>query len=115
MKKDNNATATKKDLQEMEIRVRESTKKDLQELRAETRNDLQATEKKLTQSFSRDLQATESRLKNDMQAMETRLMQHFNVVAENLVHDFHGVFKDRLEQHEDRIVRLEQHAGLTRT
>ncbi|OGJ58141.1 hypothetical protein A3H22_00080 [Candidatus Peribacteria bacterium RIFCSPLOWO2_12_FULL_55_15] len=50
--------------------------------------------------------------KKDLQAMETRLVQHFNVVAENLVHDFKGIFKDRLEQHEDRIVRLEQHVGL---
>lgn len=71
MLKDDQATATKKDLQEM----KEGTKKDLQ-------------------------------------AMEKRLVQHFNVVAENLVYDFQGVFKDRLEQHEDRIVRLEQHAGL---
>lgn len=82
MKKDDHTVATKADLQAMEKR----TKKDLQELRLET--------------------------KKDLQAMETRLVQHFNVVAENLVHDFKGIFKDRLEQHEDRIVLLEQHVGL---
>lgn len=42
------------------------------------------------------------------------ITQHMNVVAENLVHDFNGIFKDRLEQHEDRITRLEEHTGLAR-
>lgn len=78
-----------------------ATKKDLQAMEKRTKKDLQAVEKRLTEAT-----------KKDLQAMETRLVQHFNVVAENLVHDFKGIFKDRLEQHEDRIVRLEQHVGL---
>lgn len=41
---------------------------------------------------------------------ETR--HHFDVVAENIKHDFQGAFHDRLEQHEDRIVRLEERVGL---
>lgn len=82
MKKDDQTAATKKDLQELRL----ETKKDLAELKVG--------------------------VKRDLREMEGRLVQHFNVVAENLVHDFKGIFKDRLEQHEDRIVRLEQHAGL---
>lgn len=42
---------------------------------------------------------------------ETR--RHFDVVAENIKHDFlHGALPDKIEQHEDRIVRLETHVGL---
>ncbi|OGJ57285.1 hypothetical protein A2789_03745 [Candidatus Peribacteria bacterium RIFCSPHIGHO2_01_FULL_54_22] len=42
---------------------------------------------------------------------ETR--HYFDVVAENIKHDFlHGALPDKIEQHEDRIVRLEQHVGL---
>jgi len=43
------------------------------------------------------------------EAEETR--RHFDVVAEDIKHDFKGAFHDKLEQHEDRIIRLEQHAG----
>ena len=71
-----------------------ATKKDLKELREEMKKDFKELKEK------------------DLREMEDRLMQHFNVVAENLVRDFQGIFKDRLEQHEDRIVCLEQHAGL---
>ena len=46
--------------------------------------------------------------KKDLQLLEERLVQHFNVVAENLVHDFKGIFEDRLEQHSDR---FHQHEG----
>lgn len=44
------------------------------------------------------------------EAEETR--RHFDVVAENIKHDFQGAFHDKLEQHDDRIVRLEEHVGL---
>jgi hypothetical protein len=40
------------------------------------------------------------------------LHEHFGVVAENIKHDFRGAFADKLDQHEDRIVRLERRAGL---
>ena len=36
------------------------------------------------------------------------VMQHFNLVAENMHHDFNGSFHDRLVQHEDRFVRVER-------
>ena len=48
-------------------------------------------------------------IKNE--AEETR--RHFNVVAENIHHDMlKGALNDKVEQHEDRIQLLEQHAGL---
>lgn len=65
-----------------------------------------------------DLQKLEERTDTKMDAkfekFAATITQHMNVVAENLVHDFNGIFKDRLEQHEDRIVRLEKHVGLVR-
>ncbi len=70
-----------------------ATKKDIKELREELKKDIKELKEK------------------NLSDMERRLVQHFNVVAENLVYDFKGVFKDRLEQHEDRIVRLEHHTG----
>jgi len=45
-------------------------------------------------------------------ASEVRTKEHFDLVAENLTHDFQSAFRDKLEQHEDRIVRLERDAGL---
>lgn len=77
---------------------------------AATRKDLRILEKKM--ATKKDLQELRTEAKKDLREMEERLVQHFNVVAENLVHDFKGIFKDRLEQHEDRIVRLEQHVGI---
>ena len=50
--------------------------------------------------------------KKDLHELEERLKLHFETVAENLLHDFQGIFKDRLEQHEDRLRRLEQYTGL---
>lgn len=47
-------------------------------------------------------------------ASEKRTKEHFDVVAENLHYDFLGAHKDKIENHEDRIVRLEQRAGLAR-
>lgn len=53
-----------------------------------------------------------ARLEARLDQMEKDLMRYFKVVAEDLTHDYRGIFKDRLEQHDDRIVRLEQHTGL---
>ena len=45
-------------------------------------------------------------------ASEDRIKHYFDVVAENIKHDFlRGALPDKIEQHEDRIIRLEQHAG----
>ena len=41
------------------------------------------------------------------------LKQHFDVIAENIRHDLlKGALHDKIEQHDDRILHLEQHAGL---
>lgn len=52
-------------------------------------------------------------------AAEIRTKEHFDVVAENLRHDYAGAFEDKLgqhtdtiERHEDRLLRLERRAGL---
>lgn len=42
---------------------------------------------------------------------ETR--RHFDVVYENMRHDLlKGALNDKVEQHEDRIQKLEEHTGL---
>ncbi|OGJ62745.1 hypothetical protein A3D12_01660 [Candidatus Peribacteria bacterium RIFCSPHIGHO2_02_FULL_55_24] len=41
---------------------------------------------------------------------ETR--RHFDVVAENLHYDFKGALNDKIQNHENRIVHLEEHVGL---
>lgn len=45
--------------------------------------------------------------KADLLEMEDRLQHYFDLVAENMREDFKGAFHDRMEQHEDRITRLE--------
>ena len=69
-------------------------------------------------------QQTEQRFADMEERMEKRMEEritkegketrhHFDVVAENIKHDFlHGALPDKIEQHEDRIVRLEQHVSL---
>lgn len=51
-------------------------------------------------------------LEEQIAVSETRMKDHFDLVAENIRHDFNGAFGDKIEQHEDRLVRLERHAGL---
>lgn len=40
---------------------------------------------------------------------EQRVIQEFHVVTEDIVHNFQGAFHDKLDQHENRIDRLERH------
>lgn len=43
------------------------------------------------------------------------IKQYFDIVAENIKYDLlKGALNDKVAQHEDRIVRLEKHAGLAR-
>ena len=46
------------------------------------------------------------------EASEKRIFHHFDVVAENIQFEFQGAFHDKIDQHEDRLQRLEQHTGL---
>lgn len=51
-------------------------------------------------------------LRQEVSASKEEVKRHFDVVAENIRHDFqHGAIPDRLQQHETRITRLEQHAA----
>ena len=59
------------------------------------------------------------RVEEGMAAMEERLMRHFDLTVETIRHDLLGANKDRIELHRDkltdhegRLVRLERHAGL---
>ncbi len=65
-----------------------------------------------TLATARELKKLEERMDAKFERLAEELTQHMNVVAENIVYDFKGIFKDRLEQHEDRIIRLEKHTGL---
>lgn len=41
------------------------------------------------------------------------IKRHFDVVAENLLYDFKGALNDKIQNHENRIVRIEEHVGLS--
>ena len=47
-------------------------------------------------------------------ASEERTKRHFDVVAENMRHDYLGAYKDRIENLDIRVQRLEHHTGLVR-
>jgi hypothetical protein len=40
------------------------------------------------------------------------LIEHFDLAAEDIKHNFESAFHDKLEQHDDRIKRLERHVKL---
>jgi hypothetical protein len=46
------------------------------------------------------------------EAWKDEIVHEFKVVAEDLRHDLLGVHKDKIENHEDRLVRLERHVGV---
>ncbi|MBI5155640.1 hypothetical protein HZA45_00035 [Candidatus Peregrinibacteria bacterium] len=106
MKKDDHKPATKKDLRSLAT----ATKKDLQmlsvDLRREmaTKDDLKTVAVALRHEMTRGFREFEKR-------NQQMMIHQFKVQNEQLVHDFNGIFKDRLEQHNDRITRLENHAG----
>ena len=55
------------------------------------------------------------RWKNEILTANARwkeeILTHFDLVAETMRYDLLGAHKDRIENHEDRIRRLERHAG----
>lgn len=60
-------------------------------------------------------QKTEQRftdMEEKMEEWKEEIVHEFRIVAENIKHDFQGAFHDKLEQHENRIVRLESRVGL---
>jgi hypothetical protein len=50
-----------------------------------------------------------SGLQEEMKAWKKEIIHEFHVSVENIRHDLKGANKDRIEDHEHRISRLEQH------
>jgi hypothetical protein len=50
----------------------------------------------------------EETLEARMERSKEETIHEFKVVAEDIRHDFRGAFHDKLEQHDERIVRLER-------
>jgi hypothetical protein len=53
-----------------------------------------------------------SQTQEQIAEMEERMMRHFDLTVETIRHDLLGANKDKIENHEDRIGRLERHTGL---
>lgn len=51
-------------------------------------------------------------MRQDMTIWKKEIIHEFHVVAEDIKHDFKGAFRDKLEQHDDQLLRLKQHVGL---
>lgn len=51
-------------------------------------------------------------MKDEMAVWKEEIVHEFHVVAEDIRHDMLGMHKDKIENHEDRLLRLERHAGL---
>ena len=92
MTNDDDAPATKGDLKQM------ATKDDLKKMA--TKDDLK-------------------KIRGEMSSMKDEILRHFDVVAEDIRHDLQGANRDEIEvlkdgktDHEQRIVHLEQVAGM---
>lgn len=53
-----------------------------------------------------------SEMMGKMDIWKKELKEHFDLVTENQLYDFKGIFKDRTEDHDRRIKRLEQKTGI---
>jgi hypothetical protein len=51
-------------------------------------------------------------LREEMVQWKSEIVHEFRVIAEELRHDLIGTHKDKISNYEDRLVRLERHAGL---
>lgn len=56
----------------------------------------------------------ENLIDEKIEASEERTKRHFDVVAEDLRHDYMGIYKDSVEHLKNRVTRLEEHTGLRR-
>ncbi len=95
MKKDDHKPATKKDLRELGA----ANKKDLRNLEIATKKDIHQLRREMA-------------TKKDLKKFKNEIVHEFKIIAENLQHDYEGIFKDRTEQHGDRIRCLEEYTGL---
>lgn len=62
--------------------------------------------------FRDDVERWQDGLRGAMERWKKEVKLHFDAAAENLAADFRGVLSDKIDQHENRIVRLEKHTGL---
>lgn len=51
-------------------------------------------------------------LEQKMERDKKEIIHEFHIVAEDIKHNFQGAFHDKLEQHGDRILRIERRVGL---
>lgn len=77
-----------------------------------TSDDVPATKKDLRQ-FVKHMEGIVGDIERHMVKENEETRRHFDVVYENMRHDLlKGALNDKVEQHEDRIQRLEEHTGL---
>lgn len=96
---DDQAPATKKDIQDF-THVIMGTLLDM-ERRMATKEDLKEA-----------IEASEERLREEIQTSIQTSERHMQVLIKDLKHDFIGMHKDKISQHEDRITRLEVKVGV---
>ncbi|TSC58490.1 MAG: hypothetical protein Greene041619_500 [Candidatus Peregrinibacteria bacterium Greene0416_19] len=123
IQQDDQAPATQRDIRLLQrdiafLRSNMVTKKDIAEM--VTRKDIvdMATKQDFAYLMEQlgGLYLANERWKDEM--METmekwkkEIIHEFKVFAEDMMHDFKGAFSDKLQQHEDRLVRLEQREGV---
>lgn len=100
------AAATKRDLRAF------ATKKDLQTFAVSTDARFTSIEKRLDGCATKDdLNSFATKVDNDLREVEKHLCRHVTIMYGQLLHDFKGIFADRLSQFDDRLVRVERHLG----
>ncbi len=97
MKKDDKAPATKKDIRLLMRQMAAYYDK---------------TEKRIVESRSSLEENLDERIDRRMERWKKEIVGEFHIFAGQLRHDFKGAFADRLQQHDERISRLERHTGL---
>ena len=91
-----------------------ATKKDIQDFTHLIMGTLLDMENRMVMKIGVEeaIEASEERMKEEIRTSIQTSERHLLVVFEDLKHDVMGIHTDKISQHEDRIVRLEEHAGL---
>lgn len=69
---------------------------------------------KYMQEMKKELMLEMGKLYSQMAQNTEDMKSYFDLALENAVYDIKGANKDKIENHEDRIIRLEKHAGLVK-
>jgi hypothetical protein len=85
-----------------------ATQHDLQRLLEYVAGLIGASEKRMTDR----MESWKDEIVQDTKRWNGEIILHFDTVAENLKADFRGALSDKIDQHEERIVVLEEHAGI---